>query len=146
MNRLATVAAFLASQNALALSTVGPGGEPCIAPLFYLVEQGLRLCWFSSRSSRHSCNLRNNGQAAVAVYAPGPDWRKIRGVQMRGTVSVIKDPERRRTVAREYAARFQLGPSFNAAIARSGLYAFEPSWVRYIDNSRRFGYKFELSV
>ncbi len=144
MDRFATVAAFLRSQAALALATIGPDKEPCVAPLFYVVEEGLRLCWFSSRSSRHSRNLRNEAEASVAVYAPAGGWRDIRGVQMRGRVSLVKDRARRRSVCREYTARFQLDPSFDAVIARSGLYAFEPSWVRYIDNSRRFGYKFEL--
>jgi hypothetical protein len=33
-----------------------------------------------------------------------------------------------------------------AAMTRSRLYVFEPSWVRYIDNSRRFGYRFEVRL
>ena len=27
-------------------------------------------------------------------------------------------------------------------MSRSTLYCFQPDWVRYIDNSRRFGYRF----
>jgi len=105
----------------------------------------LRLFWFSSAASRHSRNLKRNPAAAVTVYRPTQQWREIRGVQMRGTVSVVRDPARRSAIAAAYSARFQLGTAFQAVQARSRLYEFQPSWIRYLDNSIRFGYKFEFS-
>jgi hypothetical protein len=52
----------------------------------------------------------------------------------------------RRTVADAYAERFRLGTLLRAAMSRSTLYRFEPSWLRYIDNSKRFGYTREISI
>jgi uncharacterized protein YhbP (UPF0306 family) len=141
---IATIAAFLKDQSTLALATVAADGSPRVTPLFYLLEDDLRMYWFSSASSEHSRSLRRNPAAAVTVYRPAERWREIRGVQMRGAASVIGDRARRRSIAEAYAERFQLGKVLQAGIARSSLYVFEPSWIRYIDNSRRFGYRFEV--
>jgi uncharacterized protein YhbP (UPF0306 family) len=141
-----TIAAFLKSQNTLALSTIAGDGAPRVTPLFYLLEDDLRMYWFSSASSEHSCILRSNPAAAVTVYRPAERWREIRGVQMRGAATAIRDRARRRSIAEAYAQRFRLGEFLRAGIARSSLYVFQPSWIRYIDNSRRFGYRFEVSI
>jgi len=53
---------------------------------------------------------------------------------------------RRRPIAELYTERFQLGTLFQLGISRSTLFCFRPSWIRYIDNSKRFGYKFEISL
>ena len=137
---------FLETETTLALATVAKDGSPCVAPLFYLPREGPRLFWFSSSTSRHSRNLRENPSAAGTVYCRTGDWKKIRGVQMRGSALPVSDPALRRTIAKEYAERFHLGTLFEAAISKSTLYCFQPEWVRYIDNSRRFGYKFEISL
>ncbi|MBZ5582642.1 MAG: pyridoxamine 5'-phosphate oxidase family protein [Acidobacteriia bacterium] len=140
-----TIRAFLATGNTLALATVGRDGTPHTTPLFYLLDEDLRLCWFSSRSSAHSRNLRLNPAAAVTVFRPAELWQDIRGVQMRGTVVTVTG-QARRGITPIYAERFHLGPDFEPVIARSGLYAFDPSWVRYIDNSKGFGYRFEWTA
>lgn len=134
------------SQSTLALATCGADGGPRSAPLFYVADDGLRLYWFSSSSSEHSRNLKKNPSAAVTIFRPTEKWREIRGVQMRGTVSVVTDPARRRSIAGEYAGRFRLGSAIRAGMSRSSLFEFRPSWARYIDNRVRFGYKFETSL
>lgn len=139
-------AEVLRSESTLALSTVGADGSARVAPLFYLPGEDLRLYWFSSSSSEHSRNLQRDAAAAVAVYRPADEWKKIRGVQMRGRVSAVKDKARREAITKDYIERFRLGTLFGAAMARSRLYEFEPRWLRYVDNSRRFGFKFELSL
>ena len=144
--RLALVARFLEGQSIMALATTGPGGSPSVAPLFYLPGDALSLYWFSSSSSRHSRNLKENPEAAVSVYDSTWEWKEIRGVQMRGAASAVTDRQCRLLAAEAYTERFRLRGLFEAAISRSTLYCFVPAWVRYIDNSRRFGYKFEISV
>jgi hypothetical protein len=39
-----------------------------------------------------------------------------------------------------------LGTVFHLAIGRSGLYEFRPDFFRYLDNSKRLGYRFEVSL
>ena len=121
-------------------------GVPRAAPLFYLAAEGLRLYWLSSASSEHSRNLERNSQAALAVYRPTRDWKKIRGVQMRGTVSVVSQRGLRDDVVKRFQSRFRLDSSLEPAIRRSKVYCFEPEWIRYIDNSKAFGYQFEVPV
>lgn len=149
MNRaeaIATVAAFLKDQSTLALATVAGDGSPRVTPLFYLLEDDLQMYWFSSASSEHSRSLRRNPAVAVTVYRDTERWREIRGVQMRGAAQAVGDRTLRRSIAEAYAERFQLGKVLQAGIARSSLYVFEPSWIRYIDNSRRLGYRFEVRI
>jgi uncharacterized protein YhbP (UPF0306 family) len=146
MSELELVERFLRSQSALALGTTAADGSPRTAALFYLLQEDLRLYWFSSASSEHSRNLKRDAAASVSVFRNACDWRRIRGVQMRGTVSVVSGRAQRRPIAELYTERFQLGTLFHLGISRSTLFCFRPSWIRYIDNSKRFGYKFEVSL
>jgi uncharacterized protein YhbP (UPF0306 family) len=144
--RLEKVARFLETETTLALATVSKEGLSRVTPLFYLPQDGLRLFWFSSSASAHSRNLKRNPRSAVTVFRCTADWKEIRGVQMMGAVSVVSDAALRRAIAKTYTTRFHLGKVFVAAISASTLYCFQPDWLRYIDNSRRFRYKFELSL
>lgn len=139
------VSGFLKTQSTLALSTSGEAGSPRVAPLFYLPGDNLELHWFSSPRAEHSRNLKRDPSAAVAVYCQAGRWEDIRGCQMLGAVAVITGL-RRRAIAEVYVERFRLGTLFQAAMVRSRLYAFRPRWLRYIDNSRGFGFQFELDL
>ena len=127
------VASLLKGESTLALATTADDGAPRVAPLFYICDDQLRLYWFSSPSSEHSLNVARNNDAAVTVYRSTDHWKEIWGVQMRGTVAVVSDRERRASVEREYIERFNLGTLFDAQIAGSALYVFEPTWLRSID-------------
>lgn len=137
---------LLRGQSTLVLSTVNPDGTPHAAPLFYLVGGHLELYWFSSASSQHSQNLSRGGTVSVAVYVATECWKEIRGVQATGTPERITDHKMRKEITRLYCERFHLGQIFRLAFARSLLYVFRPSWIRYIDNSKRFGFRSEVSL
>ncbi len=134
------------SQSTLVLSTVNADGTPHATPLFYLAGGELELYWFSAASSQHSDNLTRDRNVAVALYASTEHWKEICGVQMRGTVEKITDRKIRRDITRRYCDRFDLGQIFRLALARSSLYVLRPAWIRYIDNSKRFGYRSEISL
>jgi len=140
------IAELVKSQSTLALATCSAGGAPRSAPLFYLADDDLRLYWFSSSASEHSRNLRKNPLAAVTIYRPAEKWREIRGVQMRGTVSLVADRLRRAAITSAYAERFHLGRALRAMMSRSSLFVFRPAWARYIDNGKRLGYRFETPL
>ncbi len=140
------VAELLNGQTTLSLATTSEDGAPHVAPLFYLAGDALDLYWLSSARSSHSRNLKRSPSAAVTVYSPARDWKETRGVQMRGVVSIVTSRSERRKIVEAYCERFHLGLLFNAQIVRSRLYRFRPEWVRYLDNTERFGYKFEFTV
>ena len=140
------IAALLRQESTLALATTDELGEPCVAPLFYLASEDLALYWLSSASCLHSRNLERAPQASTAVYRHADQWEAIRGVQMRGSVAVVTGTARRNDLLKLYCERFQLGSVFRLAIGRSRLYEFRPTFFRYLDNSKRFGYTFEVTL
>jgi uncharacterized protein YhbP (UPF0306 family) len=143
-NEFERVAALLREQNTLTLATTNEEAEAEAAPLFYWVDEDLALYWLSSPQSRHSLAARRLARVAVTVYRSSANWEGICGVQMRGQIKTVAKAERRAELLKKYCERFKLGGIFSLAIRQSVFYVFEPEWIRYIDNSVRFGYKFEL--
>lgn len=144
--QLELVAALLGEETTLSLATTGEDGQACVAPLFYVVDKELTLYWLSSESSRHSLNLAANPRAAATVYRSVESWREIRGVQLRGAVSKVTESERRNALVKAYCERFKLGRVPRMFIRISTLYCMKPEYIRYIDNARGFGYRFELTL
>ena len=144
--KLEMIAALLREESTLALATADELGVPDVAPLFYLVDEGLTLYWLSSAASSHSQNLNKTPRAAVTVYRHAEHWKTICGVQMRGSVTAVTEQARCNALIKLYVERFQLGKIFRLAINKCTLYTFRPDFVRYIDNSKRFGYKFEFTL
>jgi uncharacterized protein YhbP (UPF0306 family) len=143
--QLELIAALLRDETTLSLATSGEDGEASVAPLFYVADEELSLHWLSSETSLHSLNLDRNPRAAATVYRNAKSWREICGVQLRGAVSKVTEPERRAALVKAYCARFKLGRVFRLAIRQSTLYSLRPEFFRYIDNARGYGYKFELT-
>ncbi len=143
---LQTIARFLKSQTTLALATTGADGTPRSTPLFYVAPAGLELFWLSAASSEHSRSLERDPKAAVSVYRQVEDWKKIRGVQIRGVVSAVLAAERRKAILEQYGRRFRLTRKLAPVIESCTLYCLRPEWVRYLDNSKGFGYRFEWAL
>lgn len=141
----ARLAALLAAESTLVLSTAGPAG-PAGAPLFYLPEPGLRVVWLSSPRSRHSRNLAADPRAAISVFARTFHWEAIRGAQLDGTAAIVEDATERAALLAAYRARFSLGPSFDAAIEASRVYRFVPRRARLIDNALGFPGRVEIEL
>ena len=138
---------LLRSQSTLTLCTQEADGSAHATPLFYLAGPERELFWFSSPSSRHSRNLAKDSRASVAVYRDTDDWRKICGVQMHGETEKILDRTLRQKISQGYGERFNLKALLlRAAMARNSLYVFRPHWIRYLDNGRGFGFKFEITL
>ena len=144
--KLNKIQRLLDSETTLTLSTADASFTPHSSPLFFVRGAQLQLYWFSSRRTIHSRNCARNPSASVAVYRHAATWREIRGVQMQGTVSVVAASPLRSELAGRYAERFQLSSALRLVMRHSTMYCFYPRWVRYVDNARRFGYKFELEI
>lgn len=143
--QLELVAALLNEETTLSLATTGEDSHACVAPLFYIVDENLSLYWLSSESSLHCLNLAATPRAAATVYRSVDNWKKIRGVQLRGVVCKVTEPERRAALVKAYCERFKLGRVLRPALRLSTLYCLQPEFFRYIDNARGFGFKFELT-
>ena len=143
--QLELIPALLAEETTLSLATTGEQGQACVSPLFYIVDENLSLCWLSSESSLHSLNLARTPRAAATVYRSVESWREIRGVQLRGAVCKVTEPEHRAALVKAYCERFKLEHLPHMVLRRSTLYILQPDFFRYIDNARGFGLKFELT-
>lgn len=142
--RYEMVCELLRAESTLTLATVDDEGMLHATPLYYLFRRP-HLFWLSSASSAHSQILERHPRTAAAVFHSTDRWQQICGVQLRGAVQAVDDKNLRHAVLDEYAARFALGQLPRLAMATSTLYQLTPQWIRYIDNRRYFGYKFELT-
>jgi hypothetical protein len=137
---------FLEAHSTLALATVNADGTPEVAPVFYISDERLNLYWLSTTSSRHSVNLAAQPRVAATVYPTVWQWNEIVGLQIEGEASIIGDERIREHILTRYLRKFQLPPSFDAAIAATTLYVLRPSWLRWVDNSVKFGHKVEITL
>ena len=145
-NTFQVVREFLNTQSTMALATVNADGQPETAPIFYVSDDRLNLYWLSATHARHSINLAVNSRVSAAVYPAVWQWIEINGVQVEGTASLISDERVREQILLLYLRKFQLPAEFDVAIAASGLYVLRPSWIRWVDNSVKFGYKVEIEL
>lgn len=145
-DKLEMIRAFLAAQTTLVLATCGTDGLPRSTPVFYVAGEELRLYWFSSRTSLHSRNCAHRPEVSVSISAEAVTWQQIRGVQMQGVASMVTARALRKRITAAYVERFALGNLFSMAIRQSSLYCFTPRWVRYLDNTKKFGHKLEVEL
>lgn len=142
----------------MTLATVGPGGEPQAAAVFYAADDELGLYFLSSPESRHSRNLAREPRVAATIQDDGQNWREITGLQIEGTVVLVEGEDRIAGVVRLFAGRFEflrelltngdaLGPpELEGPLASSRFYVLRPNWIRSIDNKRGFGHHEEWKV
>jgi len=142
------LSAFLASQSTMALATAGDqDGRPQVAPLFFASDEALNLYWVSSPDSRHSVNIADWNDVSAAIYALTWDWAGIKGVQIAGSARTVAGDEERRHALRVYSAKFPfVKDQFMDLIENSVFYVLRPTWLRWLDNERRFGYKQEYRL
>ncbi len=142
---LAQVRAFLAGRNTLTLATLGPGGDPQAANLYYAETDDLALYFVSIPGSRHAANVARYPRVAVTIHADTSRWRDIRGLQLEGTCDLVTGAERASAWAR-YTAKFPFILS-DAALARAlgkvSVYRITPQWLRWIDNTAGLGHNQE---
>ncbi|MGI8554415.1 MAG: PPOX class F420-dependent oxidoreductase [Dehalococcoidia bacterium] len=66
MNQNQAAEAFLREANIAILSTLGPGGQPHAAPIWYLYEDGLILMLTGANSQKHR-NIERNSKVALTI-------------------------------------------------------------------------------
>jgi len=137
---LEAVTAFLEASRTATLATVDEAGRPHAANVQFAVD-GMALVWASRPEAAHSRHVERAGLAALTVYAHVSDPGQIHGVQVHAEVERAI-PARARPI---YTARFAaLGEAKLARMLEGHvLYRAEPTWLRWIDNRRAFGFKRE---
>src|SRR5215204_3400543 len=85
----AEVAAFLDAQRTLICATVGPGGRPHLAALWYLPAAGRLDCW-TYAASQKARNLARDPRATLLTEA-GTSYQELRGVSLECDPELVLD-------------------------------------------------------
>ena len=130
----------------MTLATTDPEGNPHAAPVYFVADDELRLYFFSEAKSQHSQNVAQNPQIAAAIYPECEGWQGIKGLQLRGKISIVESPQEWDSTWERYQVKFPFVRALKAVVAKNQLYVFIPSWIRLVYNSQGFGYKKEWNL
>jgi PPOX class probable F420-dependent enzyme len=115
----AEVAAFLDAQRTLICATVGPGGRPHLAALWYLPAAGRLDCW-TYAASQKARNLARDPRATLLTEA-GTSYQELRGVSLECDAELVRDPGQVLDIGVALAARYggaSPTPDLRATLAR----------------------------
>ena len=138
------IEAFLATCKTASLATIDQHGKPFAANIQYVNDEHWRLYWVSSMSSAPSANIEHKRDVAITIYAHQDNPENIHGLQMRGP-AVMLGNEHLGDIFDRYAAKypFVTGPPYDKAMKLQLFYRFTPTWLRWLDNRKGFGWKVE---
>jgi PPOX class probable F420-dependent enzyme len=136
----AEVAAFLEAQRTVICATLGPGGRPHLAGLWYLPVDGRLDCW-TYAASQKARNLERDPRATLLTEAGG-GYQELRGVSMECTAELVRDPAQVLDIGVALAVRYgaRPGPELRAGLAaqaakRVGIH-FHPTRVSSWDHRK----------
>ena len=140
---------YLANHHVMTLATQGSAG-PWAAAVFY-VNDGFTLNFLSSPRSRHGSDLAVDSRCAAAIHEDYSDWSDIKGIQLEGQVRMLSGSRQIEAISR-YAVKFPVvrpdrAPALiQAAVQRVAWYELVPGRCFFVDNSRGFGHREEISL
>ncbi|MEM9415660.1 MAG: pyridoxamine 5'-phosphate oxidase family protein [Planctomycetota bacterium] len=142
------ISAFLIAHRTLSLATADSDGVPHAANVQYVSDDAWNLYWVSNPESAHSQHLVARPGAAVTVYAHTDAPDQIHGLQMQGKAAAMQNEKAIALVRKLYEATypFTAKPPYRDAIDKQTFYRFRPTWVRWIDNRRGFGWSYEKTL
>ena len=134
------LAGFLGSQRTVTCATVGPGGRPHLAALWYLPVDGRVDCW-TYAASQKARNLERDPRATLLTEA-GATYQELRGASLECDAELVRDPELVLDVGMALAVRYGAtpGPELRAGLAgqaakRVGI-RFRPTRVSSWDHRK----------
>lgn len=127
------IVSFIKKHHVLTLATC-QNNVPWSCSCFYAVsENPLRLIFSSSPETRHAIEFQKNEIVSVAIALETRIIGKLQGVQMSGRI--IADNQTLQ-LSKPYLKRFPY-----AAVMELNLWAFEPEFIKFTDNTLGFGKK-----
>jgi uncharacterized protein YhbP (UPF0306 family) len=140
---------YLRGHNVMTLATSGPDGL-WAAAVFY-VNDNLDLYFLSSSKSRHGVNIAANPRIAATIQEDYKAWPEIKGIQLEGAVFKLDRLEQAAAITR-YGMKFpmvanltQAPPEIARAFSKVSWYKVVPELFYFIDNSRGFGHRDQVT-
>lgn len=134
--------AFCASASTLGVATVDEDGRPHAANVNFVADDEMNLYFISDPECDHARHIARQPLVAGTAYLPFDRVVQIRGIQLRGRCDVVPDVDFDR-VWSMFVRRFPYASEFESRARAERFYRITPSWFRMIDNSVRFGHKWE---
>ncbi|MFC2008321.1 pyridoxamine 5'-phosphate oxidase family protein, partial [Chloroflexota bacterium] len=105
-----TVLNYLKEHNTMTIAT-SRDNVPWAATVFYANDDFTLYFLSDPAVAEHSRNIAENPQVSVTVYEDYPltkpdDWRKVRGVQMKGTAELLTAEVEIAKATRVYVAKY----------------------------------------
>ncbi len=100
----AEASGFLAEERVVTCATHGPDGWPHLMPLWYVLREGELWAWTYAKSQK-ARNLERDPRCTLQVEA-GAEYAELRGVMMRCTAILHREPEVVAGVGAELARRY----------------------------------------
>ena len=104
----AELAGFLGEQMKVQVATVGADGAPHLTTLFYALDEGGRITFWTYASSQKIANLRRDPRVS-ALVEDGEDYFELRGVSIRGTARLVEEYDRIRALGARVMTRMARG-------------------------------------
>ena len=135
---------FLTEQQTVTCATLGPGGRPHLAALWYVPVDGCLHCW-TYAASQKARNLERDPRATLLAEA-GDVYAELRGVSMECDAELLRDPDQVLDIGVALAVRYggaDPAPELRAALApqavkRVGI-RFRPTQVSSWDHRKLAG-------
>ncbi len=137
---------FLATWRTASVATIDERGFPHAANVQFAFDDLQHLYFVSSPDSAHSRHMEMEPAVAMTIYAQVDTPDQIHGVQLHGRCQAITDPD---ALERAWSCYTQAFPfvlrntQLEQRMRGEQFYRVQPSWIRYIDNRRGFGFKVE---
>ena len=155
-NKIDTLALELINdQTTMTLATSDNEG-PWAAPVYYCYLKNV-FYFFSDSKSRHIRESISIGSLAAAIFAQASTWQGIRGIQMSGKIKQVRPGLKAVEVIRAYLKKYPFTKEFFkpgikpdletfTSNFKVRLYRFTPTYMLYIDNGIKFGFKQEVTL
>lgn len=99
------IKSYLEQQHMMQLATVA-NGQPWCCSIYFVIDDNYNLYWASLPSRRHSKEVNNHQQVAVAIPVKFVKGQPVAGLQIEGTARELAPSPEIRDAAERYAAKF----------------------------------------
>jgi uncharacterized protein len=140
---------FLGTSRTASLSTVSSDGKPHAANLQYAVDKDWSLYFVSNPETVHASNIAIDPAVALTIYGHTDNWREIHGLQIKGECFAATDDADRSNAWTWFKLAYPFvdhNEELKARIDNECFYVIKPTWIRWIDNRRGFGFKVEKDL
>lgn len=123
---------FIKRHHVLTLATISSKGEPYCAACFYAYDKERnRLIFTSDDTTRHAQQMAENSAVAIGITLETRVVGNVQGAQICGSAKRGDEEDKK-----AYIKRFPY-----AALAPLNIWAVEPTFIKYTDNTLGFGKK-----